>query len=427
VDGRPTAPRRVPAGRAAPRPTVETVLITAVVVLCSLSVVMVYSASSVYAQKAFGNTWAILARHGVYVAIGAALAVTAARLPLRVWRDRLAGLLLTVSFVALAVIQIPGMPLAPEVNGASRWIRLGPLGFQPSDLAKLALVLWLARLLALHQSEIGTTDLLKRALYVFVPMAALVMLGNDLGTTVLLGVIFMSMWFLAGAPLGQVGTLGAAMLGGALLATTLLEGFRVSRVMAFLHPSAHTSGTGYQTLQSQIGFATGGFWGAGPGASRAKWGFLPEAHTDFILAVIGEELGVVGTVAVIASLCAVVASGIVIGIRSKDPFGRFVAFGISTWLAVQALINVMVSVGAMPTKGIPLPFVSYGGTAMILALLAVGVLLSVSRASTPVTVAARSSRPRPPARSGPARSARPPAEPARRTSRPAGRPKRARR
>jgi cell division protein FtsW len=286
-----------------------------------------------------------------------------------VWRDKLTVLLLGASFVGLLVVQVPGMPFAPEVNGASRWIRVGPLGFQPSDLAKLALVLWLARLLSVHGREIGTTTLLKRALAVFVPLAGLVLLGDDLGTTMLLAV-------------RQVGAMTTGMVGVGLLSLLFQEGFRAQRVLAFLRPGEHTEGAGYQALQSQIGFASGGLWGQGPGASKAKWGFLPEAHTDFILAVIGEELGLLGSIAIIAALAAVVGAGVVVGVRCLDPFGRLVAFGISTWLGVQAVINVGVSVGALPTKGIPLPFVSFGGTAMIMSLVAVGVLFSISRAGS---------------------------------------------
>ena len=357
----------------------ETVLISSVLLLCGLSVVMVYSASSVYSQREFGNTWSVVLRHAAYVGIGLAALWAASRIPLRVWRDKLTPLFLVVAFVGLMVVQVPGMPFAPEVNGASRWIRVGPLGFQPSDLAKLALVLWLARLLAVHRREIGDLSLLKRALAVFVPMCLLVLLGDDLGTTMLLGVVFLAMWFICGAPLQQVGVLGGMLVGTGMLSLLFLEGFRAQRVLAFLSPSDHAEGAGYQALQSQIGFASGGLWGQGAGASKAKWGFLPEAHTDFILAVIGEELGLIGSIAIIAALTAVVVAGIMIGVRTKDPFGRLVAFGISVWIGVQALVNVGVSVGALPTKGIPLPFVSFGGTAMVMSLLAVGVLLAVSR------------------------------------------------
>jgi len=411
------------------RPPEQTVLISAVALLCGLSVVMVYSASSVYAQRTFGETWSIVVRHAAYVSIGVFAAWMAGRVPLRVWRDKLTTLLLLASFVGLALVQIPGMPLAPSVNGASRWLRLGPLGFQPSDLAKLALVLWLARLLAMNRKEIGSRDLLVRSLAVFLPLAALVLAGDDLGTTLLLALIYVTMLFLAGTPMGQVGTLGVALGGCGLMALLFLEGFRAQRVLAFLRPSEFSSGAAYQTLQSQIGFASGGFWGQGPGASKAKWGFLPEAHTDFILAVIGEELGLIGSVAIIGALVAVVASGIMIGVKCRDPFGRLVAFGISTWLGVQAVINVGVSVGALPTKGIPLPFVSYGGTAMVVALLGVGVLLSVSRSShgpVPLRSArSASSRTRASDRSGRTGSARPARSSGRsRKSAPAGRSRR---
>ncbi len=354
-------------------------LISAVLLLCGLSVAMVYSASSVYAQREYGTTWYVLARHGAYVAIGLGALWFASKVPVRVWRDRLSGLLLVVAFASLAVLLVPGMPFAPEVNGATRWIRLGPLGFQPSDIAKLALVLWLARLLAVNRRQIAEGTLLKRSLFVFVPLCGLVLAGDDLGTTMLLGIIFVTMWYLAGAPVPQVAAVGATFVGAGMFGLLFMEGFRAQRVLAFLSPEEHADGAAYQTLQSQIGFASGGLWGRGAGGSKAKWGFLPEAHTDFILAVVGEELGLIGTIAIIAAVAAVVGAAIRIGVRSRDLFGTMVAFGIATWFGVQAVINVGVAVGALPTKGIPLPFVSYGGTAMVVSLLSVGILLAISR------------------------------------------------
>ncbi|MFV0315667.1 MAG: putative lipid II flippase FtsW [Microthrixaceae bacterium] len=365
------------------RPTEETILRWALAVLLGLGGLMVWSASSVTSQRDSGNTWSVLAKHSIYMAIGLALALLASRIPLRVWRERLAPLLLVVSFAGLVLLAVPGMPLATEVNGASRWLRVGPLGFQPSELAKLALVLWLAQYLVTHRSTLAQWSVLKRAAFVAAPLCALVLVGDDLGTTLLLGVIFAALWLLSGAPVRQVMAVGGAMLGAALISITYLEGFRVQRVLAFLSPEDHVSGAGYQTLQSQIGFASGGLWGRGPGASKAKWGFLPESHTDFILAVIGEEMGLIGTILIIGSLIAVVAAGIRIGSRTRDPYGRLVAYGISAWLGVQAGVNVAVAVGALPTKGIPLPFVSSGGTSMIVSLLAVGVLFSISRTNQP--------------------------------------------
>jgi cell division protein FtsW len=374
-----------PLGRRSPerRPVERTVLLWSMWLLLALGAVMVYSASSVTAMRDTGHNWSVVAKHLVFMGIGLLLLYGASKVPLRIWRDRLTPFVLIAAFAGLVLVAIPGMPLAGEVNGASRWLRLGPLSFQPSDLAKLALVLWLARFLVVNRRELGEWSLLKRASVVVVPMCALVLVGDDLGTTMLLGVIFVTMWFLSGAPMAQVGVMAGSMLGAAMVALTTLEGFRVQRVLAFLNPEDHADGAAYQTLQSQIGFASGGLWGQGPGASKAKWGFLPEAHTDFILAVVGEELGLIGTVVIIGALVAVVASGITIGLRCRDPFGRLVAFGISTWVGVQALVNVGVAVGALPTKGIPLPFVSSGGTAMVVALLGVGVLLSIS-SDTPV-------------------------------------------
>jgi cell division protein FtsW len=398
-----------------PRPTVETVLVASVGLLCALGVVMVQSASSVYSMDEHGSPWTVVVRHGTYLGIGLAAAFVAARTPLHVWRDQLTLVLLVVAVVCLVVVQVPGLPFTPEVNGATRWIRVGPLGFQPSDLAKLALVLWLARFLAVHR-DLEPAEVLKRSLLVLVPLAALVMLGDDLGTTLLLAVIFVAMLFLAGAPLPQLAMVSAGGVVVASMGVMLFDGFRMQRIMAFLHPDEHADRFGYQVLQSRIGFASGGVWGLGPGSSRVKWGYLPEAHTDFILAVVGEELGLIGTLAVLGCLVAMVGAAIVIGLRCDDLFGRFVAWGIAVWLAVQALINVGVSVGALPTKGIPLPFVSYGGTSMVVSLLAVGVLFSVSRSVAPAT--ARAGRPPVPRSTRPAASGggRRAAAPARRSA-----------
>lgn len=361
------------------RSPLETTLVASVGLLCALGLVMVQSASSVHSVREFGSPWTVVGRHATYLLIGVVLAVVASRLPLQFWKDRATIVLVVVSIGCLVLVQIPGLPFTPEVNGATRWIRVGSMGFQPSDLAKLALVLWLARSLTVHRDLVGSPALLQRTLALFGPLAALVVMGDDLGTMLLLGFVFLAMLYLAGLPLRQLGLLSLAGAAVTALLIMVLDGFRLRRILAFLRPDAYLDEEGYQVLQSRIGFASGGLWGQGPGSSRGKWGFLPEAHTDFILSVIGEELGVLGTVVVIAALAAVVASAFLIGIRCGDRFGRLVAWGIAVWFAVQALINLGVSVGALPTKGIPLPFVSYGGTAMVVSLLAVGVLFAVSR------------------------------------------------
>ncbi len=361
------------------RAPVETVLMAAVGLLCALSVLMVFSASSVTSQNDYGNTWNIVMLHGISVAVGLVLALIASRIPLRIWRDRLGPALLVLSFLLLILVRLPGMPWSEGVGGATRWIKLGPLSFQPSEIAKIAMILWLARLLTVHQ-DLPSRDLLKRALLVFIPLVGLVFLGDDLGTVVLLGIVFVAMLWLGGLPTRDVAMTLGGMFGVATVALFAFEGFRLQRVQAFLSQDQFAESSNYQLNQSKISFAAGGITGQGPGGSRAKWGFLPEAHTDFILAVTGEELGVGGVLLTIGCLAAVVVCAGMIGMQSRDRFGQLVAWGIACWIVLQAGINVSTTVGAMPTKGIPLPFMSYGGSAMTTALVAVGILLAVSRA-----------------------------------------------
>jgi len=356
-------------------------------VLCLLGLVMVYSASSVASVQGGASSWAVVSRQATYMLLGLGLGFLASRIPIAVWRDRLAiplmfvavGLQLLLALdVVLRSIGAPGMPFAISVNGATRWVGYGPLSGQPSDLLKLALVLWLARLIDVRHREIGSPELLKPIVAMTAFVAALVLAGDDLGTTMLLGVIVLSMLFLAGVPLRQVGVLAGAGSAASLLAILFLEGFRLQRISAFFSPQEHVATEGWQLLQSQIGFASGGLWGNGPGNSRAKWGYLPEADTDFILAVIGEELGLIGSLVVLVSFVVFMVAGARIALRTPSEFGRLVAFGITTWIGVQALINIGVTVGTLPTKGITLPFVSYGGSSLMMCMIGVGVLVSVA-------------------------------------------------
>ena len=371
-------------------PTPEHLLIGSTAVLCLLGLVMVYSASSVASVQQNGASWTVVARQSLFMLLGFLLAVCAARIPLAVWRDRISAPLLALAVCLQAVLALdivlgaiggPDIPLAITVNGATRWIGVGPFQGQPSDLAKLALVLWLARILDMRHRDLGSRELLQPILVVTGTLAALVLMGDDLGTTLLLGVIMLAMLFLAGAPLRQVGFITAIGATVSMAAILLLDGFRLQRISAFFNPSDFTATEGYQLLQSQIGFASGGFWGSGPGNSRAKWGYLPEADTDFILAVIGEELGLIGSLIVLGAIVVFMFAGIRISLRARTRFGRLVAIGITTWIGVQALINIGVTVGTLPTKGITLPFVSYGGSSLMMCMMSVGVLLSVARDS----------------------------------------------
>jgi len=345
-------------------------VVVTVALLCGLGVVMVYSASSVTAVRTLGHSWGIVMRQAVWLVLGVAAAYGASRVPWRIWRDRVALPLMLVSvallgYVALGVLAQKAtgsaLPFVISVNGATRWVGAGSMQFQPSDLAKPALILWLARLL----SEKGT--------------CGLVVFGDDLGTTMLLGAVTLAMVFMAGAPLPKLGAIAGVSIGLGGLAIVGLERFRVTRILAFLDPDKYRQGAGWQLWQSQIGLASGGVFGTGPGLARSKWGFLPEAHTDFILAVIGEELGLVGSLIVLGLFVVFMAAGCAIGMRARTGFTRLVAFGITTWIGVQALINIGVTVGTLPTKGITLPFVSYGGSSLLMSLVGVGILLSVAR------------------------------------------------
>ena len=366
--------------RAADPRNAEWFVVLPVFLLCLLGIVMVYSASAAGAVAAGSASWSVALKQVGYLVVGAAAAMFVARAPLPLLRDKVAVVAYLLAVAALFVVLVPGNPLAVSVNGATRWLAVGPVQFQPSELAKPALVLWLARYLDLHQDQEWDWYKLRPVLLGFGLLAGLVMAGDDLGTTALLSLVMLAMVYMAGAPSKKVATIGGL---GALAAVSLLllgDGFRVRRLMAFLHPDDYKLSEAWQLHQSQIGLASGGLFGSGPGYSRAKWGYLgPEAHTDFILAVIGEELGLFGTLVVITCVVTIMWGGSRISLGAKDQFGRLVAVGVTAWIGFQALINIGVTIGTLPTKGITLPFVSYGGSSLVVSLLGVGLLLAVAR------------------------------------------------
>lgn len=368
-------------------PSPSTVVIVSVSLLCALGLVMVYSASSVTAVRQGGPSWSIVARQTAWLCLGLVVAWAASKVDWRTWRDRVALPLMVISVGALGYVAVGviaqkaggSLPFVITVNGATRWIGAGSMQFQPSDLAKPALILWLAKLLSERRRDLRSWEGLRPVLIWSGLTCALVVLGDDLGTTMLLGAITVAMVFMAGAPVRKVLTICGVAGGLGVAAIFGLERFRVTRILAFLEPDKYRQGAGWQLWQSQIGFASGGVFGTGPGTARSKWGFLPEAHTDFILAVIGEELGLVGSLVVLGLFVAFMAAGCSIGMRCTNVFTRLVAFGVTTWIGVQALINIGVTVGTLPTKGITLPFVSYGGSSLMMSLFGVGILLSVAR------------------------------------------------
>jgi len=377
---RPAASRRTTSRRTGERRNAEWLVVLPVALLSMLGLVMVYSASSAGAVAAGSASWSVALKQVAYLSVGVVAAVGVARAPMRFLRDKAAVFLYLLALGALFVVLVPGNPLAVSVNGATRWLAVGPLQFQPSELAKPALILWLARYLDLHPVAEWTWKHLQPVLVGFVLLAGTVILGDDLGTTALLSLIMLTMIYMAGVPGRMVGTLAGVGALGAVGVLLVGDGFRLRRLLAFLHPEEFKLSEAWQLHQSQIGLASGGLFGSGPGYSRAKWGYLgPEAHTDFILAVIGEELGLFGTLVVIGCVMTLMWGGSRIALGAKDQFGRLVAVGVTAWLGFQALIHIGVTIGTLPTKGITLPFVSYGGSSLVVSLLGVGLLLAVAR------------------------------------------------
>jgi cell division protein FtsW len=352
--------------------------------------VMVLSASSVSALDTYGSTWYVAMRQGMWLTAGLVMCVVVMRVDYHRWR-RWALPALGLSGVLLALVLVPGVGL--NVNGASRWLGYGPLSLQPSELAKLTVLLFVADLLARRAAWMADVRLtLVPVTVTFGSVALLLMLQPNLGTTLVLGSIVLAVLYVAGTPLFPLTAIGAT---GGVAATVLALAapYRRARVLAFLDPWKDYQDTGYQNIQSLVGIASGGITGTGLGQSRAKWGFLPYAHTDFIFAIIGEELGLVGALAVVALFVALVVLGARAALLAPDRFGMLIAAGVTVWFGVQAFVNIGAVIGILPITGVPLPFVSYGGSSLVFSMVGAGLLLNVARQAQLPT-----SRRRPPTR-----------------------------
>ena len=351
-------------------------LFAIVIVLNLIGLLMVLSASSVTALYEYGTPWYQFQRQFMWLALGSVALLVAMRVDYRRFRA-LAAPLLLVSIGLLVLVLVPG--LGVNVNGASRWLGYGQLRIQPSEMAKLAVVLFAAHLLARRGDRVRDWRLgLLPVMVVFSVVAGLFLLQPNLGTTILLGAIVLVMLFVAGTPLRPLGiTMAGLGLGAVVLA--FIEPYRFRRLMAFRDPWADPLNTGFQTVQSQTGIANGGLFGTGLGEGRAKWGFLPDAHTDFIFAIIGEELGLVGALAIVALFVAFGLLGVRTALRAPDRFGMLVATGVTAWILLQAFVNIGAVVGVLPITGVPLPFVSFGGSSLLFTMIAAGLLLNIAR------------------------------------------------
>jgi cell division protein FtsW len=353
-------------------------LVLAVAALVSLGLVMVFNVSYFPGGDDFGDPLHFFRKHLVSIGIGIGLCVMTMRLGSDRYRT-LAYPLLAVAVVVMLLVLVPG--IGTVRSGARRWLSLGPLTFQPSELAKFALVLYLARSLARRGERV------REFWHGIVPhclvagtLAALCLLEPDFGTMVLAGIILFLMLFAAGARFSHLGLFAAAAV-PVLAAIAIMEPYRLKRLTSFLDCRQDALGDGFQLCQALIAFGSGGLWGVGLGQGQQKMYYLPAAHTDFIFSVIGEELGLVGAGVVLLLFAVVAARGLRIAARHPDDFGSLLAFGLTALIVVQGLLNFGVALGTLPTKGLTLPFVSYGGSAMILSLAELGVLLGVARES----------------------------------------------
>ena len=354
----------------------STVLLAIVALLCVIGLVMVGTASSVISIATYGTPWAILIREVMWMAIGIVALGFAVRVDYHALR-RFSPVLLLITFVLLFVVLVPG--LGVHAQGSSRWVGFGQFRLQPSELMKLALTLFAADFIARRLDEDASDRRIIGPLMLVTGFAAVLILAQpDMGTAMVLGCIALALLFVSGVRLGPVMKVMAALAGLALI-VAVASPYRRARLLSFVNPSAHGSGSGYQVLQSEIGLGSGHLFGAGLGGGQAQWGYLPNAHTDFIFSVIGEELGIVGALLVLALLGGFVWLGIRAAMQSPDRFGALLALGLVAWVGAETLINVGAVVGVLPVTGIPLPFISFGGSSLVITMAAAGVLINVAR------------------------------------------------
>ncbi|HWS47555.1 MAG TPA: putative lipid II flippase FtsW [Acidimicrobiia bacterium] len=388
-----TLARRLAARETLPRPPAYLVLCATVAVLNVVGLVMIMSASSVAALADYGSSWYFFERQLVWAVIGLVTFGIASRIDYRRWRA-IAPVTLVVAVALLLAVLVPN--IGKLVDGSRRWLIVGPIQIQPSEVAKIALLLCCAEMLTRRADRLDDARAWRPVLVLLIVFSGLVMKEPDLASTIVLAVITFALLVVAGvrskhlAQLAAVGCLGAVVL-------SLGAGYRRARMFAFLHPGHDVGNTGYQLWRSLIAIGSGGFNGVGLGAGRAKWFFLPNAHTDFIFAIIGEELGFVGCLIVLGLFAGLGLIGFRIARRAPDRFGMLLATGVTAWVVGQAAINVGAVIGVLPVSGVPLPFLSVGGSSLVITMFGVGVVANIARQSPPLpvrrTATARSSAP----------------------------------
>jgi cell division protein FtsW len=351
-------------------------LLIAVGSLCLLGLPIVLSASAVVSISGGASAYSLFLHQAIFMAVGLVAAIVASRLRMEVLR-KLRLILPYGTLLLLLVVYMPGV--GHQAGGSSRWIGFGPIQVQPSELMKLGIIVFAADLLARRAGRDDTARTVVQPLMILLGVAAILIVKQpDLGTSIVISCIVFALMFAAGIR-GRTLAVWGALVGAAGAYLALGAAYRRDRLLSFVHPFAHASTSGYQVAQALITLGQGRLLGNGVGGSLSTWGYLPNAHTDFIFAVIGGNLGVFGTVAVLGCFGAFGWAGFRVAAREHDPFTRYVAVGITSWIICQAVINIGGVVDALPVTGIPLPFVSYGGTALVLTLAGSGLLLGIAR------------------------------------------------
>ena len=346
-------------------------------VLVVLGLIMVFSASSIHAIDTKGYAFAVALRQFVFLAVGLPFAVVLARMPLAQWQ-LLARFGLIFSLILVGIVMIPGV--GKEVNGNRNWIDLKVIDIQPGEFTKFLLILWAAYLLARKESakkfNFNVIALIGPGFFLVI---LAVMRGGDLGTSSVIAAIAAGIFFVSGVEIRKMGWVTAAGF-LALAAGIVTSDYRRARFLVFLNPFApeEYKNFGWQPAHSLLGLASGGVFGVGLGGSRQKWGNLAEAHTDFIYSVIGEELGLLGTVGVLVLLGTLVYSIFRIALRAKDPFSRYVCAGVAIWIGIQSILNIGTAISVLPVVGVTLPLVSYGGSALLTTICALGFVAGVA-------------------------------------------------
>ncbi|MDH4225685.1 MAG: putative lipid II flippase FtsW [Deltaproteobacteria bacterium] len=359
------------------RPNFDRLLLVSLALLCLVGLLMIYSASTLYSDRLYGSSWTLLKNQLMHLAVGLGLMGVVMRIPHPQWKE-LVPLLLVVCFVLMALVLVPKIG-HDAGRGARRWLRVGGFSLQPVELVKIVLIVFVASTLDRKQNLME--NFVRGVAPNFVVMGVfLVMLlaQPDFGSMVLITTSLLLMIFVGGARIRHVSASLAVMgvVGGYLVAT---QAYRLKRVLAFLDPWADRQNSGFQVVQSFLAFGNGGVLGQGIGASRQKMLFLPDAHTDFIMSIVAEETGLLGVTFVLTLLTVFLWRCFSIALACPDRFGRFMGFGLASCLTLQTLINLGVVTGMLPTKGLPMPFISYGGSSLVATLLMAGLLLSIGR------------------------------------------------